>query len=143
MSIDAARARRIAELGFDASAVEAEPVEPCNLCGGTHHLEVARRDRYGFSVRFVVCARCGLGFLSPRPAPAYADFYRRIYRPLVSAYHGRQIDAETVQEEQQAYAADLLSCLRLTLPAPPRASSTSAARPAWSARPCETRSVRP
>jgi nicotinamide-nucleotide amidase len=28
-----------------------------------------------------------------------------VYRPLVSAYHGRRIDAETLQAEQREYAA--------------------------------------
>jgi hypothetical protein len=37
----------------------------------------------------------------------------------VSAYHGRRIDAETVQEEQKDYAAQLVAFLGSTLPAPP------------------------
>jgi SAM-dependent methyltransferase len=83
-------------------------------------VEVARRDRYGFPVRYVVCSACGLGFLSPRPtAAAYERFYDSVYRPLVSAYHGRRIDAETVQEEQKGYAAELVAFLRSILPAPP------------------------
>lgn len=81
---------------------------------------MARKDRYGFPVRYVVCSRCGLGFLSPRPtADAYARFYESVYRPLVSAYHGRRIDAETVQEEQRSYAAELVDFLRPSLPSPP------------------------
>ena len=45
----------------------------CNLCGGEHHVEVARRDRYGYPIALRLCAACGLGFLSPRPtAEAYA-----------------------------------------------------------------------
>ena len=52
--------------------------------------------------------RCGLGFLSPRPtADAYAASTSDVYRPLVSAYHGRRIDAETVQDEQRVYAEAL------------------------------------
>jgi SAM-dependent methyltransferase len=107
-------------VGFDPSAIETEVVGSCNFCGCSRHIEVARRDRYGFSVRYVVCSKCGLGFLSPRPsAAAYADFYERVYRPLVSAYHGRPIDAQTVQEEQRTYAAELVDFLRLTLHASP------------------------
>jgi ubiquinone/menaquinone biosynthesis C-methylase UbiE len=120
VSVEAARTRRIAALGFDVSAVELEPVASCNLCGSSCHVEVARRDRYGFPVRYVVCSACGLGFLSPRPTTAaYAQFYDSVYRPLVSAYHGRRIDAETVQEEQKGYATELVAFLRSTLPAPP------------------------
>src|SRR5205823_2516616 len=66
-------------------------------------------------------ARCGLGFLSPRLAACeYAALYESVYRPLVSAYHGRLIDAETVQDDQRAYAAELVAFLRGSLPTWPR-----------------------
>jgi len=68
-----------------------------------------------------VCARCGLGFLSPRLTDTeYGRFYERVYRPLVSAYHGRTIDPDTIQEEQRGYAAELVSFLRPSLEAAPR-----------------------
>jgi SAM-dependent methyltransferase len=115
-----ARAGRIAALGYDPLAGPVEAVRTCNLCGSSNHVEVARRDRYGYGVRFRTCARCGLGFLSPRPtAAAYASFYDGVYRPLVSAYHGRRIDAETVQEEQRDYAVELAEFLEATLPGRP------------------------
>ena len=37
---------------------------------------------------------------------AYAAFYTRTYRPLVSAFHGRLIDARTIQQEQREYAVE-------------------------------------
>jgi 2-polyprenyl-3-methyl-5-hydroxy-6-metoxy-1,4-benzoquinol methylase len=47
--------------------------------------------------------------LNPRmTARAYAEFYAAVYRPLVSAYHGRRIDAETIQAEQLAYAEEMI-----------------------------------
>ena len=49
----------------------------------------------------------------------YADFYRDVYRPLVSAYHGRLIDAETVQVEQREYADELVAFLRENLSGSP------------------------
>lgn len=105
---DGPRDERIAALGFDPSSREQVAVTECNLCGSAVHAEVARRDRYGYSSTLRVCTRCGLGFLSPRLSEAeYADFYASIYRPLVSAFHGRRIDAETVQGEQREYAAEL------------------------------------
>ena len=120
MTADTERAHRIAALEFDVAALEFERVTACNLCGSAHHVEVARRDRYGFAIRYAVCARCGLGFLSPRPtAAAYARFYEAGYRPLVSAFHGRVIDAETMQDEQREYARELVGFLRHALPAPP------------------------
>ena len=67
-----------------------------------------------------MCTRCGLGYLSPRlTAGEYGAFYESVYRPLVSAYHGRRIDAETVQVEQRDYGAELVEFLRETLPAAP------------------------
>jgi hypothetical protein len=116
------RQRRIESVGYDYAAAAKEPVPACNLCGAADGVEVTRRDRYGFSAVFLVCARCGLGFLSPRlTPPEYARFYDRVYRPLVSAYHGRTIDPKTVQDDQRAYGAELVSFLEPFLrEAPPR-----------------------
>ena len=120
MSATEERAARIASVGYDYAARKVEPVEACNLCGSTDFVEAAHRDRYGYPARFLICRRCGLGFLSPRLTPAeYVAFYERVYRPLVSAFHGRRIDAETVQAEQREYAAELVEFLRTTLPRPP------------------------
>jgi len=118
---EAASSRRIQALGWDYSERSVEHVLTCNLCGGTSLVETARRDRYGYPATYRVCASCGLGFLSPRlTAAEYADFYARIYRPLVSAYHDRRIDAQTLQTEQRAYAAELVELLRTALPEAPR-----------------------
>jgi len=38
-------------------------------------------------------------------ASAYTEFYTDVYRPLVSAYHGRLIDAASIQDEQRDYAS--------------------------------------
>ena len=114
------RAGRIAALGYDPGGQPAEPVDRCNLCGSSHKVRVSERDRYGYAVALSVCACCGLGFLDPRLTPAaYGEFYDGIYRPLVSAYHGRRIDAETVQEEQHAYAAEVVQWVAAALPRPP------------------------
>ena len=45
-------------------------------------------------------------------AGAYAAFYDGVYRPLVSAFHGRLIDARTIQGEQQEYAVDRADTVR-------------------------------
>jgi 2-polyprenyl-3-methyl-5-hydroxy-6-metoxy-1,4-benzoquinol methylase len=120
MALAEDRAGRIAALGYDPAPLARDRVGRCNLCGSPHHVEVSRRDRYGYAGRLLVCARCGLGFLSPRlTAEAYADFYGETYRPLVSAHHGRRIDAETVQDDQRGYADELASFLDASLPAPP------------------------
>jgi 2-polyprenyl-3-methyl-5-hydroxy-6-metoxy-1,4-benzoquinol methylase len=114
------REERIATLGWIPDLTRREEVRACNLCAGTRLAAVSRVDRYGFDQPAVVCAGCGLGFLSPRlTEAAYADFYQTTYRPLVSAYHGRTIDALTVQDDQREYAAELVTFLGVALPAPP------------------------
>ncbi len=105
---DAARARRIAALGYDYAAQEKVDLERCNLCGWERWTVLTHRDRYGFPAQTVCCDRCGLSTLNPRmTAEAYGEFYRSVYRPLVSALYGRLIDARTIQQEQQAYAEEM------------------------------------
>lgn len=113
---------RIAALSYDYGALATLRPTECNLCGVPDRVvEVANRDRYGYPATLVVCQRCGLGYLCPRlNATQYAHFYSKIYRPLVSAYHGRRIDARTVQRDQRAYAAELAPFLFPLLPSPPR-----------------------
>ncbi len=114
------RAARIAAVGFEPREQESEPVERCNLCGSAHKVRASDRDRYGYAVALSVCAHCGLGFLDPRMTPeSYGAFYDGTYRPLVSAYHGRRIDAETIQEEQHQYAAQIVEWAAAALPRPP------------------------
>jgi 2-polyprenyl-3-methyl-5-hydroxy-6-metoxy-1,4-benzoquinol methylase len=115
------RRRRIESVGYDYGAAAKEPVLECNLCGCSQTSQVARRDRYGLPAALRVCDRCGLGFLSPRlTRTEYRRFYEDVYRPLVSAYHGRTIDSNTVQDEQRAYAADLVNFLSPLLDSAPR-----------------------
>jgi SAM-dependent methyltransferase len=113
---------RIAALGYDYGAQAAHRPAECNLCGVRGRaVEVADRDRYGYPATFVVCRRCGLGYLCPQlSATQYAHFYSEVYRPLVSAYHGRRIDAETVQLDQRGYATGLAAFLLPLLPSSPR-----------------------
>ena len=74
---------------------------------------LTHRDRYGYPAQASACARCGLVFLNPRmTAAAYGRFYDGVYRPLVSAFHGRLIDARTIQAEQRDYAADRAEFVR-------------------------------
>jgi hypothetical protein len=120
LGIPGARADRIAQLSYDYAGRAKERVPACNLCRSTRHVEVARSDRYGYPATLQVCVGCGLAFLSPRmTADEYVAFYAETYRPLVSAYHGRTIDAVTVQQDQRGYAAELLPFLRHALPAAP------------------------
>jgi SAM-dependent methyltransferase len=101
------RRARIDALGFDYRAQPVRAVERCNLCSHDAFLAVTDKDRYGYPAAASGCRLCGLVFLTPRmTADAYAAFYVDVYRPLVSAYHGRLIDAVTIQDEQRAYAVE-------------------------------------
>jgi SAM-dependent methyltransferase len=101
------RSERIAALDFDFAAQPKARVERCNLCGGCVFVGLTHRDRYGYPASASGCSRCGLVFLDPvMSAAAYGDFYARTYRPLVSAFHGRLIDARTIQQEQREYAVE-------------------------------------
>jgi hypothetical protein len=106
------RRSRIDALGFDYPSQPKRRVESCNLCGATAFVTLAHRDRYHYPAEAAGCIRCGLVFLNPvMTAGAYGAFYSRTYRPLVSAYHGRLIDAHTIQDEQRQYAAERLRFL--------------------------------
>ena len=106
-TIPADRRQRIQALGYDYAAQPRDLLNTCNLCGGNVLVTLTHRDRYGYPAQASACARCGLVFLNPRmTAAAYARFYDGVYRPLVSAFHGRLIDARTIQAEQREYAAD-------------------------------------
>jgi 2-polyprenyl-3-methyl-5-hydroxy-6-metoxy-1,4-benzoquinol methylase len=104
------RRSRIAALGFDYEAQPKARVSACNLCAGATFVTLTHRDRYGYPAEAVGCLRCGLVFLNPViSAEAYGRFYAGTYRPLVSAFHGRLIDATTIQDEQRQYAAQRLA----------------------------------
>jgi SAM-dependent methyltransferase len=107
-TIDAGtRAERIATLQFDYAGQPKARVERCNLCGESVFVGLTHRDRYGYPANASGCVRCGLVFLDPvMTAAAYGDFYAGTYRPLVSAFHGRLIDARTIQQEQKEYAME-------------------------------------
>ena len=112
-TMPAERRERIAALGYDYAGQPREPVAACNLCGAGRFTVIAHRDRYGFPAEAHACERCGLVFLNPRMTPAaYGRFYQGVYRPLVSAFHGRLIDARTIQDEQRVYAQERVEFLR-------------------------------
>jgi predicted O-methyltransferase YrrM len=102
-----ARAKRIAVLGFGYAEQPKTSIGHCNLCRGSVLNVITHRDRYGYAASAVGCGRCGLVFLDPvMTREAYARFYVETYRPLVSAYHGRVIDARSIQQEQREYAVE-------------------------------------
>jgi len=107
------RSARIAALDYDYTTQSKEALTACNLCGSSEFVVLTHRDRYGYPAQAHCCRRCGLVFLNPRmTAEAYGRFYNGVYRPLVSAFHGRLIDARTIQDEQREYAAERAEFVR-------------------------------
>jgi len=116
-TVSADRRERIAALEYDYAAQPKQTLTACNLCGAGKFVILTHRDRYGYPAQAHACRQCGLVFLNPRlTAEAYARFYDGIYRPLVSAFHGRLIDARTIQAEQREYAAERTEFLRPFIP---------------------------
>jgi ubiquinone/menaquinone biosynthesis C-methylase UbiE len=112
-TIPADRKARIDALGNDYAAQPKDRLTACNLCGASVLVTLTHRDRYGYPAQASACRRCGLVFLNPRmTAQAYGRFYDGVYRPLVSAFHGRLIDAQTIQAEQRDYALDRVAMVR-------------------------------
>ncbi len=108
------RRERIATLGYDYAAQPKEAIEHCNLCGSASFVVLTHSDRYGYPAQAHACTSCGLVFLNPRmTGQAYGRFYDGVYRPLVSAFHGRLIDAQTIQAEQREYAGERAEFLKL------------------------------
>jgi SAM-dependent methyltransferase len=101
---------------YDYAKTEKKRVERCNLCGSDRFTVITHSDRYTFGAAASACHSCGLVFLNPlMTAAEYSNFYAKVYRPLVSAYHGRLIDAHTIQDEQQEYAEALTRFLQPVL----------------------------
>ena len=104
---------RIDAVGFSLDAQEKTSHHECNLCGTNSFILLSRIDRYGFRNNAYGCRRCGLVFLNPvMTKTAYRKFYRDTYRPLVSAFHGKEISQNTLHKEQEVYAADLTSLMQ-------------------------------
>lgn len=104
------RRTRIAALTFDYAAQPQIRVTTCNLCGGSTFVTLTHRDRYHYPAQAAGCRHCGLVFLNPvMTADAYGRFYADTYRPLVSAFHGRLIDAITIQDEQRHYSTERMA----------------------------------
>jgi SAM-dependent methyltransferase len=102
------REEHIKKLDYHYATKEKIFLDSCNLCGSDDWVILTHRDRYGFAAQTAACGECGLAVMNPRmTAPEYAEFYANWYRPLVSAFHGRTIDAVSVQREQQLYSEEM------------------------------------
>lgn len=113
------RRHRIAQVDFDYTSQAKDIRVECDLCGGRRWTILSHEDRYGFPARTMSCMSCSLTILNPRMTrESYRDFYGSAYRLLVSAFHGRTINAETIKEEQESYATHVADLLREIVPEP-------------------------
>lgn len=86
----------------------------CDACGNPRPWVAASEDRYGLPERVLVCPRCLLVAQVDRlTAEGARQLYRDLYRPLLSAYHGRRMDAASVARESRQRAAEIHSVLSL------------------------------
>jgi 2-polyprenyl-3-methyl-5-hydroxy-6-metoxy-1,4-benzoquinol methylase len=88
---------------------------PCNLCEQDDCEVLFCHDQHSLGLRTVICRKCGLIYLNPRPAPQdYDNFYRNWYHrlyPARAAFHGgrlgAKITAETARRRCATYSAFL------------------------------------
>lgn len=67
--------------------VEMEPVETCDLCGGSETGIWEIYERFGLIFNVVKCRSCGLAYVSPRPtARSIGGFYNSEYTSLHGHY---------------------------------------------------------
>jgi 2-polyprenyl-3-methyl-5-hydroxy-6-metoxy-1,4-benzoquinol methylase len=102
----------VEEIGFDYEGEAKNFMERCNLCGESHWTIITHRDRYGLPATTTSCCNCGLTVINPRlSTETYGRFYDGVYRPLLSAFYGRHIDAITIQDEQREYSVAMARLL--------------------------------
>ena len=106
------RMKRSQEAGFDYEKRATVEVPACNVCRTNKTLPIAHRDRYGFAVGCIECKNCQCAWLSPRmPASDYQDFYSNWYRPILSAWYGREFTPESIENDQTFYAKAVADAL--------------------------------
>ena len=95
------------------AAAPTEIVTSCNLCGGNRFALYRLTDRYGLEAPSVQCEGCGLRFLSFRMTPeAYEEFYAGgHYRELLATFYGHPVSAQSIEADQERYAALLSHAL--------------------------------
>ena len=93
------------------AAAPKEIVTSCNLCGGNRFALYRLNDRYGLEAPSVECQGCGLRFLSFRmTAEAYEEFYAGgHYRELLATFYGHPVSAQSIEADQERYAASCLT----------------------------------
>ena len=108
--------KTLRNVGFDYNSQPKERLWSCNICGSSHSIVISKKDRYGFDVSANLCLECGLVYISPRMEQrGYEIFYQKFYRPLVSHYLQREINATTIKKEQKEYAQEVFEWIDIFL----------------------------
>lgn len=96
-------------INFNYESQPKDTIWKCNLCSNTHSILISKKDRYGFNVSVHLCLNCGLIYFSPRMKPdGYKLFYRDYYRPLVSSFYKKTIDANSIKDGQKEYSHEII-----------------------------------
>lgn len=94
---------------------------PCNLCGSDDRGLLFHQDQHGLGLHTVMCRKCGLIYLNPRPTAGdydrfYRDWYHQLY-PSRAAFHagslGRRIVHEVARQRIEFYRPYLNGEVRL------------------------------
>ena len=94
------------QVGINYEAQPQEPVHTCPVCDHRGCSLIDSRDRYGLDVYPALCNQCGFVYLRRRMTRlGYRTFYDRWYRPLVSAFSGKHVTPELVDEQGLNYAS--------------------------------------
>lgn len=105
---DRARQIRVSQVGYDYAAQPKEYRAACNLCGDERFAVIGTSDRYGFPVRSQICLRCGLGCQNPLLTPdACSRFYQTAYRPIISAFKGKEVNPHRVESIEKRFAGEI------------------------------------
>ena len=86
-------------------SIEVEP-RNCPICGDSNFSVLLKYDSFGFPIRTVECAHCGLLYSNPRPTKRFlADFYGTTYRCL---YEGtKRVMGEYIRKNRLPQLAEL------------------------------------
>jgi len=88
----------------------------CPLCDGSVSLPFTRADRHDLGLNVVMCERCGMGMISPRPESAWFDqFYRNDFWPVYIGSRFKDLDDMYVQDQCTERSRQIFEAIAPTL----------------------------
>lgn len=112
ISLSPEQRARIQALNADGFFRYAAP-DPCFACGGEQFRTIARRDRYGFALRYVCCDACGFVFANPYYTAECLDTFYTSHYGLI---YGRDADEAQLFNEFLRATDHILPFLTKHLP---------------------------